>query len=222
MTARAFADLLGADERGVLIRAGQRRHHPVRAMLLAEGDDGHQVLVIRTGYVKVVASMRGHEVVLDVLGPGDLLGEVAAIDDGPRSASAIALSSVEVVAIPGPSFVAVLDGHPSIERSLRLHLARRLREASHRQVEYGALDAIGRVAARLVELTDRFGVLDGDRWTLTAPLTQADLAGWAGLSREATVKALRTMRQRHWVETGQRAIVIRDLGAIREVAAVRG
>ena len=69
-------------------------------------------------------------------------------------------------------------------------MAGRLRDASRRQVEYGALDAVGRVCRRLVELMDRYGEPTGAGVRIGGPLTQGDIAAWAGLSREAVVKAL--------------------------------
>lgn len=211
----AFVDLLTPDDLGALVRAGQRRSFPARTMLLSEGDEGHQVILLRSGQVKVLATVGGREVVLDVLGPGDLLGEVAAIDGGPRSATAMTLTPVDVVTVPGAAFLALLEQRPAIGSAVRAHLARRLRHASQRQVEYGALDAVGRVGRRLVEMVERFGQPDDGGVRIAVPLTQSDLAGWAGLSREATVKALRDLRDRGWVTTAAKSIVVVDVPAVR-------
>jgi len=216
----AFVDRLGAEDVAALMRLGLRRAYPARTMLLSEGDEGHQVLVIRSGFVKVQASAGRNDVVLDLLGPGDLLGEVAALDGGPRSATAMTLTPVDVVAIGRTAFLALLDERATVDVALRTHLARRLRHASQRQVEYGALDALGRVGRRLVELVDRFGEPSDDGMRITVPLTQTDLAGWAGLSREATVKALRDVRERGWLSTGPRSLVIHDVAAVRHRSAL--
>lgn len=219
-----FVDLLTSDDRGALLRAGQRRSYPARTMLLSQGDEGHQVFVLRSGFVKVMATAGTHDVVLDVLGPGDLMGEVAAFDDGPRSATAMTLTPVDVVVVADTAFVALVEQHPGVASAVRSHLARRLRHASQRQVEHGALDAVGRIARRLVELADRFGdsVEGADETSagihITVPLTQEELADWAGLSREATVKALRRLRERGWVTTAPRSITVTDEPALRGAA----
>lgn len=213
----SFVDLLERDDAIALMRAGQRRLYPARTMLLSEGDEGHQVLVLRDGFVKVQATAGRIDVVLDVLGPGDLLGEVAAFDDGPRSATAMSLTAVELVVVPGAAFVALVDQRRGMDAAVRTHLARRLRHASQRQVEYGALDAVGRVGRRVVELADRFGEPADDGIRIAVPLTQSELAGWAGLSREATVKALRELRERGLVRTAPKSIVVIDLDAVRRL-----
>jgi CRP-like cAMP-binding protein len=91
----------------------------------------------------------------------------------------------------------------------------RLRRASLRQVESGALDAVGRVCARLVELMARFGrPVDDGAVTIDGPLTQTDIAAWAGLSREAVVRALHQLRTVGWVATGSRRITVVDVDAV--------
>ncbi len=92
-----------------------------------------------------------------------------------------------------------LAEHPAASLMLLRCMASRLRDASRRQVEYGALDAVGRVCRRLVELMDRYGTpMPGEGVAgvrIDAPLTQGDIAAWAGLSREAVVKALHAAAQ---------------------------
>ena len=95
-------------------------------------------------------------------------------------------------------------------------MTERLRGASQRQLELGTSDALGRVCSRLAELADRHGVPDGGAIRVDSPLSQEDLADWAGLSRDAVVKALKTMRGLGWIETGRRRITLYDLEAVRQ------
>ena len=85
-------------------------------------------------------------------------------------------------------------------------------------MEFGTHDTLGRVARRLVELTGRYGEADGDGLRITLPLSQEELAGWTGSSREAVVKALRTMRSRGWIATARREIRVLDLDALERRA----
>jgi CRP/FNR family cyclic AMP-dependent transcriptional regulator len=206
---------------GELIALGRRRSHPAQSILFFEGDEARDVLVVRAGHLKVSITIDGREVVLDVLGGGDILGEVSAIDGERRSATLTALTTAEVVAIPVDAFMTYLAEHPAAATVLMQCVAGRLRDASRRQVEYGALDAAGRVCRRLVELMARYGEPAGAGVRIGGPLTQSDIAAWAGLSREAVVKALHGLRRIGWVATSPRSITVLDVDAVTARASIR-
>lgn len=211
-----FLTKLSDDERTALFAKGRRRTVPRGGHLLVEGTRSDVVFVVLTGRVKVSSSTsHGTEVVLAVRGPGALLGELGAIDDEPRGASAIALEPIEVLAIGSSGFSEYLAGNPRVTLMLLRTVTSRLRDADRKRVEFGGFDTVSRVAFRLVELAERFGedVPDGVR--IAIPFTQDELAGWVGASREAVVKALRALRARGLVETQRRAMVIHDLPALR-------
>jgi CRP-like cAMP-binding protein len=210
LTPAQFADL---------IVRGTRRTFPGGSVLAIEGDLAHEVLVLTSGRVKVsVSSAESREVVLDVSEGAALLGELSAIDGGPRSATVTALSAVEVVCIPTDSFNAFLDSAPEVMRSLLVDVVARLRLRIRHQLEFGAGDALGRVCARLLELVERQGVGGQSPVTVESPVSQANLAGWTGLSREAVVKALQSLRRLGWVENQGHVFVIRDLEQVRRRA----
>jgi len=216
----AFLDQLDPQRRTELLALGRVRRYPAHSILFFEGDDGHDVLIVRTGNVKVSVTLDARQVVLDVLGAGDILGELSAIDGGPRSATATALTDVDVTTITHRVFGSYVDAHATVAVCLMRSVAARLRDASRRQVEYGALDAVGRVCCRLVEMMDRYGRADGDRVVIDAPLSQTDIAAWAGLSREAVVKALHVLRVLGWVTTGARTLTITNVDAVTNRASV--
>jgi CRP-like cAMP-binding protein len=196
---------------------GRVRRYPARSVLFFEGDDAHEVLIIQSGEVKVtMISSEGREVVLDVLGPGELLGELSAIDGAPRSAGAAALGAVELVAVDLARFNQFIDEHHSAAVALLRSVAGRLRHTTRRQVEFGTVDALGRVCGRIVEMMDRYGrQTDGARVVLNAPLSQSELGGWTGLSREAVVKALAALRALGWIATTGRSMTVIDPAAVR-------
>ncbi len=215
-----FLDRLDDGLRERLIGQGRLRAYPARSIVFFEGDDARDVLLVRAGQLKVSITVEDREVVLDVIGPGDILGEVAAIDGGPRSATVTALTAAEVVSVPAPAFVTFLEECPCAALILMRCVAGRLRDASRRQVEYGALDAVGRVCRRLVELMARYGEPSGSGVLINGPLTQSDIAAWAGLSREAVVKALQRLRAIGWVATTARTITVLDVPAVTSRAAL--
>jgi CRP/FNR family transcriptional regulator, cyclic AMP receptor protein len=176
--------------------------------------------VLLSGRAKVsTTTEEGKEVILAFRGPGDLLGELSAIDGEPRSASVEAIEPVEALAVASADFRAFLTEHPSIALMLLETVTRRLRDADRKRVEYGAHDATGRVAARLVELAEQYGEQGPDGIRIGLPLTQEELAGWTGASREAVSKALQTLRSAGWVATERRRITIHDLEALRRRSA---
>jgi CRP/FNR family cyclic AMP-dependent transcriptional regulator len=160
----------------------------------------------------------GREVILDVLEPGALLGELSVIDGGARSATVSTLSAVEVLAIPADAFNEFLDRHPPVLRSLVVEVIGRLRIRTRHQLEFGTGDALGRICARLAEMAERYGRAEDGQVTQSSPVSQADLAAWTGLSRVAVVKALRVLRELGWIENRGRAIVIRELDQLRHRA----
>jgi CRP-like cAMP-binding protein len=116
------------------------------------------VIIVCEGHVKVaLTSPGGREVVLEVCGPGELLGELSAIDGGTRSASASALEQCTALLVSHRDFLAFVDEHQGVATTLMLLLAERLRGTSLRQLEFGTNDAIGRVCARLVDMAGRYG-----------------------------------------------------------------
>ena len=156
----------------------------------------------------------GRETVLDFRGPGELVGELSAIDGAPRSSSVTAVEPVEALLVSVRDFRLLLE-RPEIAGELLRRLSRRFRDADRKRIEFGASDTVGRAAARLVELAERYGEADGDGLVIDMPLTQEELAGWTGASRAGMAAALRTLRKLGWIETGRRRVRVRDLEALR-------
>lgn len=197
---------------------GRPRRYRKGAVLFAEGDRADRVIVLRSGRVKVTrATESGREVVLGVRGPGEMLGELSALDGGSCSATATALEPVEASVIPASSFRAYLAEEPAMAYHLLEVVVHRLREADRARVEFGAFDTVGRVASRLSELARRYGSPVDGGLEIALALSQDELAGWVGASREAVAKALRQLRAAGCIETGRRRIVVRDLDALERL-----
>ena len=210
---------LDARDAEALAALGRTRRYRRGATLIGEGTRPDLVVVLRSGRVKVTSvSGGGEEALLAVRGPGDLLGELSALDGQPSSATVSALDPVEALVVSADGFRAFLQAHPEAALRLLELLARRLRDADRKRLEFGAYDTVGRVASRLVELSQRFGQPTEQGLRIALPLTQEELAGWVGSSREAVSKALRWMRAHGWVETRRKAIVVLDLDALRRRA----
>jgi CRP-like cAMP-binding protein len=216
----AFLAALTPDEVEALTKLGRRQRYPKGAPLFVEGEQSDRVLVILDGRVKVsLMTTDGKEVVFAVRGPGDLLGELAFIDGEPRSASATAVEPVNSLVFRATDFTQFLESHPRVALLLLRMVSRRLRDADNKRAEFAAFDTVGRVSSRLLELAERFGETDGESGVLISlPLTQEELAGWIGSSREAVSKALNTLRTVGLIQTKRRAIAILDLEGLRKRA----
>jgi CRP/FNR family cyclic AMP-dependent transcriptional regulator len=213
-----FLALLSLEEIEQLRVRGRRRHWPRGATLFSEGAPSDGVIILLTGRVKVYSLTElGGEVVLAVRGPGSLLGDLAAIDDRPRSATVTALEPVDALVLTAAAFTGYLEMAPRVTLVLLRMLTGRLRDADRKRVEFGAHDTLGRVARRLVELAERFGERDGEGVRITVPFTQDELAGWVGSSREAVTKSLSRLRARGYIHTQRRTITVLDLDALRRL-----
>ncbi len=215
-----MSSLVGTDGvlRGALSRSGQRRRFRRGQALFIEGDQAARVFLIERGWVAVMCTASsGREIMLGLRGRGDIIGELSALDGEPRSATALALAEVEVIAAPGSALGQALED-PAAARDLIQVLAARLRDADRKRLEFASLDTLGRIAWRLLELGERFGQQTADGIAVELPLSQEQLASWCGASRESTVKALAALRSLQCISTGRRSVAIRDLEALRRHA----
>ncbi|MGI5267538.1 Crp/Fnr family transcriptional regulator [Nonomuraea sp. CA-218870] len=212
-----FLSMLTDEEIEALRAAGRPRKWERGTMVMSEGDTSDWVLVLTEGRVKVSShTSSGTEVVLAVRGPGGLLGDMGAIDGSPRSATVTALEPISGIVVR--DFTGFLQEHGRVAVLLMRMVTGRLRDSDRKRIEYGAFDTTGRVATRLIELAERYGEQTSSGVRVALPLSQDELAGWTGASREAVSKALRTLRDRGLIETGRRRVVIHDLEGLRKRA----
>jgi CRP-like cAMP-binding protein len=156
------------------------------------GDPGDALFIVASGLVKItLPSETGDEAILATLRPGDFFGELALLDGGPRSATAVALESTETLVLPRDRFRELISDEPAIRDAVFAALARELRRLTIHVEELHFLDIAGRLAAVLARLAGEQGVpLDGGSIRLAAPLTQSDLAAMVGCTRQSVNKLL--------------------------------
>jgi CRP/FNR family cyclic AMP-dependent transcriptional regulator len=217
-----FLALLGPDEQQGIAAAGRPRTYRRGDLLFTEGDRSDAVYLVVGGRARVfTVTAEGNEVTLSVRGPGDLIGEMSALDPGSlRSASVTALDTLHVRMIPSAELQAFLETHPLVAVALLRLLIGRLREADRRRTEFGSYDATRRLARMLVEAIEARepGASGGAGSAVALALSQRELAGLIGASRESVGRALAELRRRNLVDTGRRAITIRDPVALRRYA----
>ena len=215
-----FLAHLRAEEVADLRSRAVRRQFARGATIMHQSEQPGRVLVIERGHAKVTATTEnGKEIVLAFRGPGDLLGEVSALGGEPRSAAVRALEPVDAMALAVSDFDSFLEAHPRVALVILRVVIARLREADRQKVEFAAYQTLGRIARRLLELADRFGEPCADGLRISLRISQEELAAWAGASREAASKALRDLREMGLIETGRHHVTVRDLDALRRLAA---
>jgi CRP/FNR family cyclic AMP-dependent transcriptional regulator len=198
---------------------GGERRYRAGATLFHQGDEPGSVFVLVEGRVKFsLLGPQGREVIVGFAGPGDLIGEVSALDGSPRGTTAEAVDDVRALAVTRAAFERLVSTDPELALRMVRHLAARLRLADEQRLEFAAFDVVGRVARRLVELAERHGEPAERGTAITLPLSQDELAAWTASSREAVAKALHLLRELRWVETHRRRIVVLDAQALREYA----
>jgi CRP-like cAMP-binding protein len=205
-----------------MFAAGVRRSLHGGDLVCREGDPGEVVVIVLAGYVKLTkTAASGRQTMLELRGPGDVLGDMSIVDGAPQSANAIAMGDLDVCVIAAERFDRLRRERAGIANALLANTVRRLRQASGRQLELGTVDSLGRVCGRLVDLAASHGEPHPDG-VVVAVLSQQELADWAGVSRDGVVRALHELRDAGLVESGRGRVVIKDLTALGERAGHDG
>ena len=206
--------MMGEAELQHVLDVARERSYPRNSVILFEDDPGDALYVVAEGQVKVVLiGEDGREVILSVLGQGEFFGEMALIDDEPRSAHVIAMEDSVLVVLRREDFYGILTQNPSIALALLRELTRRLRRVDEKVGSLVLLDVNGRVARLLLELADEAG---GDR--ITRRLTHHTIAQMIGSSRETVSRTMRELVDQGLIEVSRRDVVIRDRAALEAVA----
>ena len=172
-----------------------------------EGGPTDNVYFVLTGGLKVLVSdADGREVILSVLEPGDMFGELGVIDNHPRSASVVAVEASQLVTFSKQDFMCCLSENFDITLAIMRGMAARLRQADQRIESLALLDVYGRVARLLLEMAE---TRDGGK-IVTRRLTKQDIAKMVGASREMVSRVMKDL--------GQRGLIQETADGIRLVA----
>ena len=205
----------------VLAAGGDRRRYRRGQHLFRQGQAGSAVHLVVAGWVAHQSTTPNGEVAtLDVVGPGDLVGELSLLRPGdPRPTSAVALCPVEAVAFQPGELEALRQRHPAVQQLLVEHLLGQVRRLSGSLTDALNLPAETRVLRRLVDLCAVYaGPAGAGRERLTVPLTQDELATMAGTSRPTVNRALRQAEDAGHLHLGRGRIVVRDVDALCRAA----
>lgn len=187
------------------------------------GDPGGLLYLISRGKVKIShTTSDGQEVVLAILGPGDFFGEMALIDDAPRSATAITLEPSETWTLHREEFIQYLTDNPDFALHVLKTLARHIRRLNTQLADIFFLDLPGRLARTLLNLADQYGRRGTDGTVIDLALTQTDLAEMTGATRVSINKALGRFRRAGWIRVVGRQVTVIDRAALEGLLEVAG
>ena len=205
-TARSFWNSLADPERETLAAAGVEEVFRPGAVLCRAGDDTSQVMIIESGWVKV--SIRdgpeAAEKIVAVRGQGDVVGERAALTTSVRSATVTALDEVSAMVVPAERFAEFLRGHPRAAEVLERQVTERREEDRMRLFPGERAGTERRLAWLLLDLAQRRGGYQ-HATAFTLPMSQTELADWAGTSADAVGRFLRSWRDRGIIARTERS-----------------
>ena len=182
------------------------------AMIFAKGDPGTTLMAVLSGSVRIgLRAGDGHEVVLNVIEPGQVFGEVALLDGRARTADAVAITDCQLMVIDRRDFIPFLRREPDVVLKLIETLCDRIRRTSTQVEEMIGLSLPARLAKALLELS---GGADASATRHNVRITQSELANLVGLSRESTNKQLRAWEERAWVHLERGSIAVIDAEAL--------
>jgi CRP/FNR family transcriptional regulator, cyclic AMP receptor protein len=206
-------------DRDFLLGRALVRAMPAGTALMHHGDPTNHVLVLLSGWVRVYTNASDGQVVLFALrGPGDVIGDLAALQGWPRAATVDTLQDTRFAQFTHEGFLACLRDRPTVAIALLRQFAVRLRDAEAARITYATMDVAQRVAALLVRLADQHGSPSPEGVVVGMPLTQQDIANNIGGSRRAVSRALQAFRDRGMLVTRRRMFVVSRLEVLRELA----
>src|SRR3954447_8905294 len=195
----------------------RERSYPKGSVILFQDDPGDSLYVLRQGRAKVVLiGEDGREVILGVLEPGAHFGELALIDDQPRSAHVIAMEDAQLLVLRREDFRRRVEANPSVAWALLTELSRRLRRADVKIGGLGLLDVPGRIARLRLGLAGECG---SD--AIEKPLTHQTIAQMIGASRETVSRAMKEFQDAGLITVERRRISVGDRDALEKRSQVR-
>lgn len=214
-------DSLTARGAQTLFAQGVPTHFAARKTLFAAGSTGDTLFLIATGRVEIsLTSSGGRRTILAQLGPGEVVGEMAALDGQPRSADAVAATEVTGRMINRSHLLSYLRRHPDATIPLIEALCARLRQTNAVLADHVFADGQTRLARLLLRLFDAWSQErpDGTR-RLDPRFSQSDIGDMAGLTRESVNRTVRQMEHDGVLRRSSGALVLLDHGALAALAA---
>lgn len=218
-----FFAKLSAEEANSLSQQLVMRRFSTNQVIFHLGDPGGLLYIITSGKVKISHStLDGQEALLAILGSGDFFGELALLDDSPRSATAEAIEPTVTLTLHREAFLRFLNNNPGFASHVLHILAKRIRNLNDQISDVFFLDLNGRLARTLLNLAEQHGRMVDNGILIELSLTQTDLAEMTGATRVSINKTLGRFRRAKWVKSEGRRFTILNEMALRNLIQMSG
>lgn len=212
-------DALEPAEAIALSTSGIRRVFAPAETLIIEGDSARDVFLLLNGWVKVIGSSAdGRRVLLSIRTRGDAVGELAALDNRPRSASVIAVTKVTACVLSQSQFLAVIGASPTAGLAVARADAAKLRLATRHRIDVSGAPVLQRVARVLEYLAEAYAKPCPEGLRIDVPLTRAELAELVGAAEPSLYRALAYLRERQVLLMRNHRYIVCDLAALEKVS----
>lgn len=199
------------------------RHFNQGQVIFHHGDPGGLLYIIIRGKVKITHSTpEGHEALLAILGVDDFFGELALLDDSPRSATAEAIQTTETLTLHREEFIRFITNNPKFSLHVLQSLAHNIRRLNSQLSDVFFLDLPARLARTLLVLADQHGRMTANGIVIDLSLTQTNLAEMTGATRVSINKALGRFRREQWVQAKGRKFTILNPEALQHLIQISG
>jgi CRP-like cAMP-binding protein len=204
-------------ERAALVERLRRRRYRKGVTVFLHGDPGRDLYVVESGSVKIcMTTADGKEITLAMLGSGEFFGELALMDGEPRSSDAVTMEESQFLLLERAEFVQFVGERPSVAHRIIEVLSRRLRDNNELVQDAAFFDVAARLARVILRLAETVGKPDGTGITISRRLTQNDLAGMIGTTRESVNKWLAFYERQGLVERRGGLIRVLDTHGLRK------
>ncbi len=209
LLASPFFRPMSVPELDEIIGFASERRYAKGATIFSKHDDGSSMMAVLAGRVRIGAvSADGKEVMLNVIGPGEIFGEIALLDGKPRSADAVALEDTTLMVVERRHFLPFLFRNEGMVERLLAVLCDRLRRTSLALEEIALFDLPARLARVLTKLAEDYGRPAGGGVRIDLKLSQRDLSTLVASSRESVNKQLRVWRENGTIDQQQGYLVV--------------
>jgi CRP/FNR family cyclic AMP-dependent transcriptional regulator len=213
-----------SDEELETINQKLRKHNfPSGSNVITFETPGEVLYVILSGTVKIkVDQVDGKEVIIALLGSGEIVGELSVLDSDSRSADVLTQEDSTLLWMDRESFRELMKTNPTVTLNLLRILTRRVRLSTEQIQALGTLDVLGKVARQLLVFADQYGVKGAEGVCIPMRLTQSDIAGLVGASRERVNQVFVNLRERDLIKvSGTYRITILNIDKLRNILQQR-
>ena len=207
----------------LLLEATTTKRLAPKEILFRKGDPGNQLYGILSGSLKAMATgSDGKDVMFTLMGRGEVIGEISLLDNGERSATVVAVEQTELLTLHRRELIPFLESHPHAAIGLAGVLAARVRRLSERAEDRQTMPLPGRMAKRLISLSEQHGKHPVVGGPVEVRLPQQDLADLVGTSRESVNKQLRAWEEQGIVQIGRGRVTLERPEALEAIIAMYG